>query len=185
MVQHTVISRKVVTLQSRKVFWDMINTLFLTLYLSNLLLLLSFSNRKHTSVASRAVLWKFFEKQWTKNHPQSLSGLSRALFPTTFLEIAVFPPMMRHVRHPLLNFLLPYCRLCNVLNATCVLVGRYLLDLLEYAHTFLFRPTQSIGLKICVRLFSLRLRTLVLRLHCSSSVWHLQSTLFACMMWGF
>ena len=126
-----------------------------------------------------------FEKQWTKNHPQYLSGLSRALFPTTFLEIAVFPPMMRHVRHPLLNFLLPYCRLCNVLNATCVLVGRYLLDLLEYAHTFLFRPTQSIGLKICVRLFSLRLRTLVLRLHCSSSVWHPQSTLFACMMWGF
>ena len=32
----------------------------------------------------------FFEKQWTKNHPQYLSRLSRALFPTTFLEIAVY-----------------------------------------------------------------------------------------------
>ena len=31
----------------------------------------------------------FFEKKRTQNHPQCLSGLSRALFPTTFLEIAV------------------------------------------------------------------------------------------------
>ena len=29
------------------------------------------------------------KKQGTQNHPQCLSGLSRALFPTTFLEIAV------------------------------------------------------------------------------------------------
>ena len=57
------------------------------------------------------------------------------------------------------EFFVTYCRLYNVLNATCVLVGHYLLDLLEYTHTFLFCPTQSIGLKICVRLFSLRLRT--------------------------
>ena len=42
---------------------------------------------------------------------------------------------------------------------TNYLPNHYLLDLLEYAHTFLFCPTQSIGLKICVRLFSLRLRT--------------------------
>ena len=54
---HTATSRKVVgkeecTRQSRKVVWDMINTPFLTLWLSNLLLLLSFRTRKHTSMAS-------------------------------------------------------------------------------------------------------------------------------------
>ena len=32
----------------------------------------------------------FFEEQLTQNHPQYLPGLSRALFPTTFLEIAVY-----------------------------------------------------------------------------------------------
>ena len=41
-------------------------------------------------MASRAILSTFFEEQWTQNHPQYLSGLSRALFPTTFLEIAVY-----------------------------------------------------------------------------------------------
>ena len=50
----------------------------------------SFSPRKHTSMASCAILWNFFEKQWTKNHPQFLSGFSRALYPTTFLETAVY-----------------------------------------------------------------------------------------------
>ena len=34
-----------------------------TVWLSNLLLLLSFSNRKHTSMASRAILSKFFEEK--------------------------------------------------------------------------------------------------------------------------
>ena len=41
------------------------------------------------SMASRAIFSNFFEEQWTQNHPQYLSGLSRALFPTTFLETAV------------------------------------------------------------------------------------------------
>ena len=41
-------------------------------------------------MASRVILSNFFEEQWTQNHPQYLSGLSRALFPTTFLEIAVY-----------------------------------------------------------------------------------------------
>ena len=36
------------------------------------------------------ILSNFFEKKRTQNHPQCLSGLSRALFPTTFLEIAVY-----------------------------------------------------------------------------------------------
>ena len=42
------------------------------------------------SVAFRAIFSNFFEEQSTQNHPQYLSGLSRALFPTTFLEIAVY-----------------------------------------------------------------------------------------------
>ena len=41
------------------------------------------------STASPAILLNFFEKQSAQNHPQYLSGLLRALFPTTFLEIAV------------------------------------------------------------------------------------------------
>ena len=83
------------TRQSRKVTWGMINTLLLTLQLSNLLLLLSFSICKHTSMASRAIVSNFFEEQWTQNRPQYLSGLSRALFPTTFLEIAVYDHMLQ------------------------------------------------------------------------------------------
>ena len=31
-------------------------------------------------MASPAILSNFFEEQWTQNHPQYLSGLSRALF---------------------------------------------------------------------------------------------------------
>ena len=40
-------------------------------------------------MASRAILSNFCEEEGTQNHPQYLSGLSRALFPTTFPEIAV------------------------------------------------------------------------------------------------
>ena len=57
--------------------------------LSNLLLLLSFTTRKQTSKTSGAILSYFFEEEWAQNHPQSLSGLSPVLFPTTYLEIAV------------------------------------------------------------------------------------------------
>ena len=39
---------------------------------------------------AHANLSKFSEKQWTPNHPQYLSGLSCALFQTTFLKIAVY-----------------------------------------------------------------------------------------------
>jgi len=63
LVPHTAISRKVVgkmcTRQSRKVIWDMINTLFLTTVPSNLLLLLSFSTRKHISTAFRTNYFRF------------------------------------------------------------------------------------------------------------------------------
>ena len=88
------LSEKMCTRQSWKVMWDMFNTLFLTLQLSNLLLLLSFSTRRHMSMASRALLSNFLEKQCTQNHPQYLSGLSRALYLTTFLEIAVYKSYM-------------------------------------------------------------------------------------------
>ena len=47
---------------------------------------LSFSTRKGMSVAFHAILSNFFEKQCPQNHPQYLSGLSGALFPTTFSE---------------------------------------------------------------------------------------------------
>ena len=60
---------KMCTRQSLKVIWDMINTLFMTLYLSNLLLLLSFSIRKHSSMASCPILSNVFEEQWTQNRP--------------------------------------------------------------------------------------------------------------------
>ena len=36
------------------------------------------------------ILLHFSEEQLTQNHPQCLKGLSHALFPTTFLEIAVY-----------------------------------------------------------------------------------------------
>ena len=78
------------TRQSRKVIWDMRNTLFLTLWLSNLLLLPSFSAQRHMSMASPAILSNFSEKQWTQNHPQDFSGLLRALYPTILLKIAVY-----------------------------------------------------------------------------------------------
>ena len=76
---------------SRKVIWDMINTLFLILSVAvDRTFFFSFSTRKHSSMASRVILSNFFEEQWIQNHPQYLSGLSCALFPTTFLEIAVY-----------------------------------------------------------------------------------------------
>ena len=45
---------------------------------------------KHTSMASRVFLSNFFAEQRTQNHPPYLLGSPRVLFPTTFLEIAVF-----------------------------------------------------------------------------------------------
>ena len=48
-------------------------------------------------MASRAILSNFFEEKWTQNYPQYFSGLSRALFPTTFLEIAVYAHKKAHI----------------------------------------------------------------------------------------
>ena len=86
------LSEKMCTPQSWKVIWDKINTLFLMTVAvkptiqKNVLLLLSFSNHKHTSMASRAILSNFFEEQCAQNYLQYLLGLSHALFLTTFLE---------------------------------------------------------------------------------------------------
>ena len=42
---------------------------------------------KHMSMASRVII--LISVKRTENHPQYLSGLSRELFPTTILEIAL------------------------------------------------------------------------------------------------
>ena len=51
------------------------------------------------SMASPAILSNFFEKQWIQDHPQYFSGLSRALNPTTFLEIAVYNSLFQNSKH--------------------------------------------------------------------------------------
>ena len=56
------------------------------------------------SMASRAILSTLFEEQRTQNHPQYLSGLSRAIFPTTFLEIAVSKAKTLNVQHNFWQF---------------------------------------------------------------------------------
>ena len=58
-------------------------------------------------MASRAILSNFFEEKWTQNYPQYLSGLSRALFPTTFLEIAVYIPQL-YINFPAHEHLMIY-----------------------------------------------------------------------------
>ena len=85
-IRYTAISRKVVrkkkmcTWKSRKILWDMINTLFLALSMSNLLFLLSFSTHNYTPMASRAILSNFFEKQWTVKAPTIPFGLVACTF---------------------------------------------------------------------------------------------------------
>ena len=70
---------------------DLIKTLFLTLNCQTLLLLLSLSTGKHTFMASRAILSKFSEEQWTQNHPHNLSGLSGATFSDNFSRNSCMP----------------------------------------------------------------------------------------------
>ena len=74
------LSEKMCTRQSRKVVWDMSNTLFLTLQLSNLLLLLSFSTRKHMSMASPAILSNFFERTVDSKPPTIPFGIAACTF---------------------------------------------------------------------------------------------------------
>ena len=59
--------------------------------LEPILLLLSFSRFANILPWSLVPFFQISpEEQWTQNHPQYLSGLSRALFPSTFHEIAVY-----------------------------------------------------------------------------------------------
>ena len=75
------------TRQFRKVIWDMINTLFPTLQLSNLLLLLFFGTRKHhTSMASRAILSDFFEEQLTQTTNNTFRDCRVYFFRQPFLK---------------------------------------------------------------------------------------------------
>ena len=52
--------------------------------------LLRFSTRKHSPWPLVPFFQNFYEEQWSQSHPQYISGLSRALFPTTVFEIAVY-----------------------------------------------------------------------------------------------
>ena len=79
------LSEKMCTQQSRKVKWDMTSTLFLTLKLTKLLLLLSFSTRKHKSMSSRAILSKFFEEQLKKT-PTMPFGVVACIFSDNLSE---------------------------------------------------------------------------------------------------
>ena len=72
--------KKMCTRQSRKVIWDTINSLFLTLYLLNLLLLLSFSTRKHKSMASPAILSKFLWRTVNPKPPTIPFGIVACTF---------------------------------------------------------------------------------------------------------
>ena len=77
--------------QKRKVIWDII-ILHCSWNCSGriFLLLLSFSTRKHTSMAFSVILLNFFEEQSTQNHLQYLSGCLRVLFPTIFFMTCNF-----------------------------------------------------------------------------------------------
>ena len=81
---YTAISRKVVgkmcTRQSRKVIWDMIVHCFWRLQLSNLLLLLSFSTRKHIFMAFRANSYKFLWRTVNSKPPTMPSGIVACTF---------------------------------------------------------------------------------------------------------
>ena len=72
------LSEKLCTRQSRKVIWDMINTLFLTTVAVEPTFV-AFLLHSQTTFPWPFVpiLSNFFEKKRTQNHPQCLSGLSR------------------------------------------------------------------------------------------------------------
>ena len=73
------LSGKTCTRQSRKV-------LFPTLWLSNLLLLLSFSTRKNAYIASRTILSNFFDDSEIKTTYNAFRGQSRAVIPDTLFS---------------------------------------------------------------------------------------------------
>ena len=70
--------------QSRMAIWDMINTRFLTLQLWNLHLLLSFSTRRHTSMAFRAILSNFVKNSELKTTYNTFRDCRRHFFREPF-----------------------------------------------------------------------------------------------------
>ena len=86
-----ILSEEMCTRQSRKGIWDMINTLFpTTVAVEDYFFCFPLALANTYSWPFVPILSNFFENKSTQNHPQCLSGLSRALFLTTFLEIAVY-----------------------------------------------------------------------------------------------
>ena len=85
--------------------------------------MLSFSTSKHMSLASRTIYSNCFEKQCSQNHPQYLSGLSRAFFPTTFLETSCIRHF--HISHNA-PYLIPPPPHTQILHKHCLqfLLGR-------------------------------------------------------------
>ena len=62
-------------------------TLFLKLQRSNLLLLLSFSTRKHTSMAFSVIFLNFFEEQSTQNHHNTFRAVCEYFFRQFFYDM--------------------------------------------------------------------------------------------------
>ena len=76
--------------QSRKVIWDMINTLF-PMAVDVEPTFVAFHSHLRTCLWPLVPFFQIsLENRADLNHPQYLLGLSRALFPTTFLETAVY-----------------------------------------------------------------------------------------------
>ena len=96
------LSEKMCRRQSRKVIWNMINTLFLTTVHSCRTYICCFP-----LALANICPWPlvpFFqislENRADLNQPQYLSGLSRALFPTTFLKTAVYHFLNQTIQTP-------------------------------------------------------------------------------------
>ena len=105
-VRHTAISRKVVGKNVHanipKSNYGIRSSVFLTVTTlvvepTFVAFLLTVANICPSPPAS--IISNFFEEQLTQNHPQYLSGLSRALFPTTFLKIAVETSFKMYMGH--------------------------------------------------------------------------------------
>ena len=78
------------TRYSRKLMRDMISTLFLTTVAVEPTFVAFFQHSQTYIHGLSCLSFKFLCRRVNSNHPQYLSGLSRALFPTTFLAIAVW-----------------------------------------------------------------------------------------------
>ena len=156
------------TWQSRKVLWDMINTLFLAQSMSNLLFLLPFSTHNYTPMASRAILSNFFEKQWTVKAPTIPFGLVACTFSDNLSRksciLAFFVPFRlsrrwawpRLLSLSFLMFWKPFARLRYLLRVTFYSVSRFQTGFHGGYHSpFHFHSVCRFGLFHSVRRFQL------------------------------